>query len=603
MSPAPAIVVLGPGGRKAAETAKRALAGAKIHGLRSRVADADVAFDDTAAHIRALFADRVAIIGVCASAILIRTLASVLADKRDEPPVVALAEDGSAVVPLLGGHGGANDLARALGDAFGIAPAITTAGDVRFGVALDAPPAGWTLANPDDSRRFMAALLAGALVRLEGDAPWLSESALPFADDGALTIYAGILQRQGSAQELVYHPATLALGIGCERGADPEEAVALARRALEAEGLAEQAVAGVFSVDLKADEPAVHAVGEALRATVRLFDAAKLEAETPRLANPSEVVFRAVGCHGVAEAAALAAAGPRGILIVPKIKAAHVTCAIAEAPTPIDPSEVGRARGRLCVIGTGPGGDGWLTPEAEAMVARASDVIGYRLYLDLLGRRIADKVRHEYDLGEEELRVRAALDLAAEGRDVVLVSSGDPGIYAMASLVFDLIEHGGKAGWNRIEIEIAPGITALQAAAARAGAPIGHDFCAISLSDLLTPWPVIERRIEAAASADFVVALYNPASKRRGWQLAKAREILLRHRHETTPVVIARNLGRDGETVRVVTLRDFAPADVDMLTVVLVGSTATRVVPRADGRVWVYTPRGYAADRQAEESL
>jgi cobalt-precorrin 5A hydrolase/precorrin-3B C17-methyltransferase len=228
-------------------------------------------------------------------------------------------------------------------------------------------------------------------------------------------------------------------------------------------------------------------------------------------------------------------------------------------------------------------------------------VIGYRLYLDLLGRRIADKVRHEYGLGEEEQRVKTALDLAAAGREVVLVSSGDPGIYAMASLVFDMIEHADEPAWSRIEIEIAPGITALQAAAARAGAPIGHDFCAISLSDLLTPWQVIERRIEAAAGADFVIALYNPASKRRGWQLAKAREILLGHRDEVTPVVIARNLGRDGETVRVVTLRDFAPADVDMLTVVLIGSTATRVVPRADGRVWVYTPRGYGAEARAEE--
>ena len=173
----------------------------------------------------------------------------------------------------------------------------------------------------------------------------------------------------------------------------------------------------------------------------------------------------------------------------------------------------------------------------------------------------------------------------------------------MASLVFELIERGDDAAWRRIEIEIAPGITALQAAAARAGAPIGHDFCAISLSDLLTPWPVIERRIRAAASADFVIALYNPASARRGWQLARAREILLRERAEATPVVIARNLGRREESVRVVTLRDFAPGDVDMLTLVLIGSTATRVVPRSDGRVWVYTPRGYSAKQRAEGSV
>lgn len=601
MSPSPAIVVLGPGGMDAAARAKQMLDGAGIHGLANRAAGADVVFDDVAVHLRGLFSNGVPIIGVCAAGILIRALAPVLDDKRDEPPVIALAEDGSAVVPLLGGHRGANDLAGRLGEEFGVRPAVTTAGDVRFGVALDAPPAGWRLANPDHARRFMAELLAGASVCLEGEAPWLTGSSLPFAEDDALSIYAGTERRAGSARELVYHPALLALGMGCERGADPDEAVALAQRALQEAGLADGAVAGVFSLDLKADEPAVHAVADTLGVPVRLFDAAALEAETPRLANPSEAVFRAVGCHGVAEAAALAAAGPAASLAVPKTKSARVTCAVARADAPIMAQAVGRARGRLAVIGTGPGADGWLTPEAEAMVARAGDVVGYGLYLDLLGRRIAGKRRHEFALGEEEKRVRAALDLAAEGREVALVSSGDPGIYAMASLVFDLIDQAADPAWNRIEIEVAPGITALQAAAARAGAPIGHDFCAISLSDLLTPWPVIERRIAAAAEADFVMALYNPASKRRGWQLGKARDILLRHRDEATPVVIARNLGRDGESVRVVTLRDFAPSDVDMLTVVLVGSTATRVAPRTDGRVWVYTPRGYAADAQAEE--
>ena len=602
MSRPPAIVILGPGGLAAAGRVKDALAGALIHAPGRRVADADVAFDDAAAHLRRLFADGVPIVGVCASGILIRALAPVLGDKRDEPPVVALAEDGSAVVPLLGGHRGANETARALAAAFGIVPAVTTAGDVRFGIALDAPPAGWRLANPHDAGAFMAELLAGQTVRLEGEAGWIEHSALPFADDGGLTIFAGAARRTGSTRALVYHPAVLALGVGCERGTDPDEAVTLARATLEREGLAEGAVAGVFSIDLKADEPAVHAVAEALGAPARFFDAAALEAETPRLANPSDTVFRAVGCHGVAEGAALAAAGPDAALVVAKSKSARATCAVAQAPAPIAVQAAGRARGRLAVVGTGPGMDGWLTPEAAAMVARAGDVVGYGLYLDLLGTRLADKVRHEYALGEEEQRVRAALNLAADGREVALVSSGDPGIYAMASLVFDLIERGDDAAWRRIEIEIAPGISALQAAAARAGAPIGHDFCAISLSDLLTPWPVIERRIRAAASADFVIALYNPASARRGWQLAKAREILLGERTEATPVVIARNLGRVEESVRVVTLRDFATGDVDMLTLVLIGSTATRVVPRSDGRVWVYTPRGYSAKQQVEGS-
>ena len=197
---------------------------------------------------------------------------------------------------------------------------------------------------------------------------------------------------------------------------------------------------------------------------------------------------------------------------------------------------------------------------------------------------------------------RAALDLAAEGREVALVSSGDPGIYAMASLVFELIERGARPDWRRLEIVIAPGISALQAAAARAGAPLGHDFCAVSLSDLMTPWPVIERRVWAAAEADFVLAIYNPASRRRDWQLARACEILRQHRPPATPVVLARNLGRDGEQVHVTTLGDLDPGAVDMLTVVLVGSSETRMVERASGSGWVYTPRGYGDAAKAGEA-
>jgi cobalt-precorrin 5A hydrolase / precorrin-3B C17-methyltransferase len=179
--------------------------------------------------------------------------------------------------------------------------------------------------------------------------------------------------------------------------------------------------------------------------------------------------------------------------------------------------------------------------------------------------------------------------------------SSRPAIRAF-TLAFELLETGGRADWGRVAIQVCPGISALQAAAARSGAPLGHDFCTISLSDLLTPWEAIERRLRAAADGDFVVAFYNPVSRRRTWQLGKAREILLTGRPETTPVVLARNLGRDGEQVRVVTLGTLDPADVDMLTVVLVGSSESRTVARGDGRHWVYTPRGYAGKQAATQN-
>jgi len=595
---APVFVVLSPHGLATARSAATVLPGARVHGLASRVEGADLSFTDTIEHLRGLFTAGTPIVGVCAAGILVRALAPLLADKQSEPPVLALSEDGEAVVPLLGGHHGANTLARQLAEALGTVAAVTTSGDRTFGVALDEPPLGWRLANLQDAKPFMAALLAGDPCRLEGDAPWLSEAALPFAAGAEHVLRVSERAAEGDARTLVYHPPVLAVGVGCERGAEPAEVVALVRTTLAEAGLAEGAVALVTSLDLKADEPAVHAAAKALGVPARFFDAARLEAEAPRLATPSEVVFQEVGCHGVAEGAALAAAGPDGALLVPKRRSARATCAIARAAAPIDPAAVGRARGRVSIVGIGPGTPDWRTPEAERWLAEATDLVGYHLYLDLLGPAAAGKRRHGYELGAETERCRIALTLAAEGRTVALVSSGDAGIYAMATLVFELIDREGVDAWKRVEVAVTPGISALQAAAARAGAPLGHDFCTISLSDLLTPWEVIETRIRAAAAGDFVVAIYNPVSQRRTTQLGELRRVFLEHRPAATPVVLARNLGREGETIRLTTLGDLDASQVDMLTLVLIGSSETRTVPRGDGGAWVYTPRGYAAKRE-----
>lgn len=606
VAPPPVFLVLSEVGLETARSAQAVVPGARIHGLAGRVEGADLAFERTADHLRALFAAGTPIVGLCAAGVLIRILAPLVGDKRAEPPVIAVAEDGGAVVPLLGGHRGANALARRLAEAFGITAAITTAGDLRFGVALDEPPAGWRLANPGDAKPFMADLLAGEPCRVEGEAPWLLAAELPVEDGARLTLAATHRAEAGSRERLVYHPQVLAVGVGCERGAAPEELIGLVRSTLAEAGLAEGAVGAVASLDLKADEAAVHACAAALGVPARFFDANRLEREAPRLATPSEAVFREVGCHGVSEGAALACAGPEGRLLVTKRKTARATCAVALAPAPLDPQMLGRARGRLVVVGIGPGAPGWRTPEAEAWLARATDLVGYGLYLDILGPLAEGKRRHDLPLGEETERARLALDLAAEGRDVALVSSGDAGIYAMATLVFELIEQGGRADWRRVEVAVTPGVSALQAAAARVGAPLGHDFCTISLSDLLTPWEVIERRIRAAAEGDFVIAVYNPVSRRRTGQLPAFREILLGRRPASTPVILARNLGREGERVRVTTLGALDAGEVDMLTLVLVGSSETRAIPpvpggdgnpRVEGGAWVYTPRGYAAKR------
>ena len=629
-----ALLALTPEGLRLAERLAAGLPGAECHDLRGPGA---------VTRIAACFAESQAVVGICAAGILIRAVAPLLADKLTEPPVLAVAEDGSAVVPLLGGHHGGNALARRLAETLGIAAAITTAGDLRLGVALDEPPPGWRLANPGRAKPVAAALLAGARARIEGHAPWLDglmsfDRAFPTSPglshpmgrrgeeeggvrlgapvhdhfsspplggerpgevgSGAVPIDIRISAKLAAADEttLVYHPTTLALGVGCERGCDPAELIGLAEATLREAGLAPASLACVVSIDLKADEVAVHALAAHFGVPARFFPAARLAQETARLVTPSETVFKETGCWGVAEGAALAAAGDAAQLIQPKCKSARATAAIAEAPIPFDGAAIGRPQGRLTVVGIGPGAAAWRTPEVSAILAEAGHLVGYGLYLDLLGPLVAGKILHETGLGDETGRARRALDLAAAGESVALVSSGDAGIYGLATLVFDLLDREDRPEWRRVALSVAPGISALQAAAARAGAPLGHDFCAISLSDLLTPWAAIETRLKAAAAADFVVALYNPRSLRRRDQLVAAKAIFLEHRPPETPVLLARNLGRAEEAVASVSLAEFDPERVDMLTLVMIGASSTR---RVAGTRWIYTPRGYAGKTEA----
>ena len=593
-----AIVVLGPGGAALGRRACAALPGARLYGPRAHPGDWDEAYDRLIPLLAALFAGGRPIVGLCASGILIRALAPLIDNKRREPPVVALAEDGSVAVPLLGGHRGANALARALAEMSGGIAAITTAGDLRLGVALDETPPGWRIANPDRVKPVAAALLAGepvALIEEAAPADWLRAGAVRWAEAAEPKVI--VTDRAGAAfgDALILHPPVLALGIGCERGCPAEEIAELAQASLAEAGLAPGAVAAIVSVELKAGEPGIHALAAAMEAPARFFPASRLLAETDRLTRRSEAAFRATGCWGVAEGAALAAVGPEGELVVPRRQSRHATCAVARAGAPIDATALGRARGRLAIVGIGPGDPVWRTPEASALIDAADDIVGYRLYLDLLGGAIAGKRRHDSEIGAEAERAQLALDLAAAGNSVALVSSGDPGIFGLAALVFELLDRENRRDWSAIEIVVAPGVSAMQAAAARVGAPLGHDFCAISLSDLLTPWEAIRQRLAAAAGADLVVALYNPRSSRRSLHLGEAARILLAHRSAETPCLLARNLGRVGESRRMLRLDELGSAEADMLSLVLVGSSRTRILSGDPPRL--YTPRGYFDER------
>lgn len=245
--------------------------------------------------------------------------------------------------------------------------------------------------------------------------------------------------------------------------------------------------------------------------------------------------------------------------------------------------------GSLAVVGLGPGNPDMLTPAAAAALEAANALYGYGPYLDRVPER-AGQTRHASDNREEGSRASAALRHAAEGAKVAMVSGGDPGVFAMAAAVCEQIESGDER-WRRLDVSIVPGVTAMLAVAARVGAPLGHDFCAISLSDNLKPWDVIERRLDAAASAGFVTALYNPISRARPWQLGSAFERLRRHLAPSTPIVFGRAVGRPDENVIVTTLEGADPSVADMATLIIVGSAMTRVIARPGLAPLVYTPR------------
>ena len=592
----PVVLFLTSSGETIARRAASAL-GAQLHGRSGTDLDAEI--EEVASHLCSLFAAGHPIIGVCASGILIRALAPLIGSKHEDPPVVALAEDGSSAIPLLGGHHGANDISRQLAAKLGAHAALTTAGEVRLGVALDMPPNGWRLENPSDAKPAMAALLSGATASQSGMADWLTPLArhVTLSDQ---TRNSPVVLHVENTEPLIYRRQSYALGVGCARHCPPDEMIALVRKTLAENGVSIFELASIHSVDLKADEAAVHALAADFGVPAAFFPVDTLEAITPRLANPSEVVFAEIGCHGVAEAAALAAAGRDATLAIEKHKSANATCALARLTSL---AERATPRGRLSVVGIGPGAADLRTPQASRLISEAEELVGYSLYIDLIGPLAKGKPRKDFPLGGEEDRCRYALERAGEGRNVVLVCSGDAGIYAMGSLVMELLHRDENEGGvspkaRRVEVVNAPGVSAFQLASARAGALIGHDFCAISLSDLLTPREQIIKRLHAAAEGDFVIAFYNPVSKRRRTLLAEARDILLKHRPAETPVLLASNLGRPQEKLTPRTLATLEVDEVDMLTTVMIGSSQSKPFQTGDMNAGaqgtlIYTPRGY----------
>jgi cobalt-precorrin 5A hydrolase / precorrin-3B C17-methyltransferase len=557
---APAIVMLGRGALATAQRIQRIYPDALIHGLAGRVEGADRSYSDFGATLRQLYQQDTPIIALCAAGIVIRTLAPLLLEKGVEPPVLAVAEDGSAVVPLLGGLGGVNVMAREIAAGLNTAAAITTSGELRFGTCLLNPPAGYALGDLELGKRFVSDLLSGESVRIEGAAPWLAQAQLPQSDQAQLAIHVGYAEREPSVHELLIYPRNVLVAVDA-----PSDGLAdRIRQTLHDARIAPQALACLLACETDMANPALQAAAQELGVSLR-FGADASAAEMAQQTLPQ---------------------------LLPPITS-NEGIAIAVAPQPLDIEQIGRPRGRLAVIGLGPGAAEFMIPAVKAELARANDVLGYETYVRMAGPFRADQVLHCTDNREEMQRARHAFELAAQGRSVVVVSSGDPGVFAMAAAVLEALHESDDPQWHTVDLEILPGVSASLATAAQAGAPLGHDFCVMSLSDNLKPWDIIEKRLDLACQADLALAFYNPISRSRPWQLGRALEIVRQHRAPETPVTLGRDIGRPGQTLRVITLGELTPEQVDMRTMVLVGSSLTCTFRRADGTEWVYTPRWY----------
>ena len=556
----PAIVILGQGALGTARRLQQVYPAAQIHGLSGRVDGADLTYSDFGATLRELYQQDTPIITLCAAGIVIRTLAPLLLEKGVEPAVLAVAEDGSAVVPLLGGLGGVNVMAREIASALEVAAAITTSGELRFGTCLLNPPGGYALGDLEQGKRFVSDLLAGHSVRIDGAAPWLEQAQLPEDPKAQRSIHVGSDARVASASELLIYPRSVALAVGADVAGLPDAI----RDALQQAGVAIQSLACLVASDTQMASPVLRE--------------AALE-----LAVPLRFVAPANDIGELARDAVSAA----------RIITTSRDIAIAVAEQPLDVSQVGRPRGRLAVIGLGPGAAELMVPAVKAELARATDVLGYETYVRMAGPFRDDQVQHCTDNREEMQRARHAFRLAAQGRSVIVVSSGDPGVFAMAAAVLEALHESTDPAWHSVDLEILPGVSASLATAAQAGAPLGHDFCVMSLSDNLKPWSIIEKRLDLAAEADLALAFYNPISRARPWQLGRALEIVAQHRTPQTPVVLGRDIGRPGQALRTTTLGALTPDQVDMRTMVLIGSSTTCTFPRPEGGEWVYTPRWY----------
>jgi len=565
-------------------------------------------------HLESLWSSHRSLVFCLATGAVVRLIAPFLTDKATDPAVVVIDQAGQVVISLCGGHQGqADQLTRLIAHQLGATPILTGAANHLNLPGLDilGVPFGWSKGNGDWTSVSAAIARQDPIEVIQdaGSSLWQQHlpaghpfqfqpaDCQPYARIWISAVDHGLDPSPNPIPTVHWHPRVLWIGIGCERGTARVVIEQAVEEVLQRHHLAGGAIAGIATIDLKADEPGLLEFCRDRALPFQCFSAARLSAVA--VPNPSSIVAAEVGTPSVAEAAALVGASLAsglgdGSESLPLLRVAKqilrvdgqpgaVTIAVAQA----EQEYIGR-NGSLWLVGTGPGALEQITPAAQTAIAQADVVIGYSLYIDLVQPLLRPgQIVQAFPITQERQRAERAIALATWGLTIAVISSGDCGIYGMAGLVLEQLRSQGWDG-NVPAVQVFPGITALQAAASRVGAPLMHDFCAISLSDLLTPWSVIETRLIAAAQADFVVALYNPKSQTRTEQIAIAQTIFLRHRHPNTPVALVRAAYRSDEQITVTTLAELPLAAIDMLTTVLIGNQSTRTYGD-----WMITPRGY----------
>ena len=531
----------------------------------------------------------------------IRLINSFLTSKDKDPGVIVTDKKGSRVIPIIGIHqSNIQNIAYQISNLFGGEVIDTSNSNDKNYLNLEAFGNEWGWKKSGETKYWSELVIKQSkneqifCKQLSGNILWQSSEAGRNIkqlskiehEEKQKTFHVSIFKNNRNT----WHPPTLWVGIGCERNTCKKLIEKSLETFFESSNLSKFSIAGFATIDLKNNEKAIIEITKKNNIPIKFFT--KDELSKINVPNPSNIVLNEIGTPSVAEAAALLAAGKGSKLIKEKKifkdpnnsqgEKGAVTIALAEAENQYSPNN-----GEIHIIGSGPGDISFLTNDSKKALSKCSVWIGYKMYLDLIKElKRNNQILIESKLTEEKERCHKAIKLAEEGIKVALISSGESGFYGMAGLVLELLQKTPKA--YRPYYEVHPGISSIQLAAALGGAPLMNDFCSVSLSDKLTPWEIIEKRIEGALLGDFVIAIFNPQSKERDWQLRTVIDLCRKSRSRKTPVLVARQVGRENQTKRFFTLNTIPILDIDMLSIIIIGNSKTTLVDDI-----FITPRGY----------